>query len=78
MGEWRYSSKILDLGTKWRWVDSFMAWLIYLKGKILLYLLDIRLIGPQSWSRHWRRKNSLPPAGNQILAIQPVAYCYTN
>jgi hypothetical protein len=23
MGEWRYSSTILDLGSRWRWVVSF-------------------------------------------------------
>jgi hypothetical protein len=29
MGEWRYSSTILDLGTSWRWVVSFTPWPLY-------------------------------------------------
>jgi hypothetical protein len=28
-GEWRYSSTILDLSTRWRWVVSFMPWPLY-------------------------------------------------
>jgi hypothetical protein len=33
MGEWRYSSTILDLGTRWTWVVSFTTWLLYPRGK---------------------------------------------
>jgi hypothetical protein len=33
MGEWRYSSTILDLGTRWRWVASYMSRPLYYRGK---------------------------------------------
>jgi hypothetical protein len=29
LGKWRYSSMHLDLGVRWRWVVSFMPWLLY-------------------------------------------------
>jgi hypothetical protein len=29
MGEWMYSSTIIDLGTRWRWVVSFMPRPLY-------------------------------------------------
>jgi hypothetical protein len=29
MGEWRYSSTFLDLGTRWRWLVSFTLRLLY-------------------------------------------------
>jgi hypothetical protein len=31
-GKWRYSSSILDLGTRWRLVVSFIHWPLYLQG----------------------------------------------
>jgi hypothetical protein len=37
MGEWRYSSAVLDLSTRWRWVVSFMPQPLY----------------PQVKSPHW-------------------------
>jgi hypothetical protein len=45
MGELRYSSTILDLGTRWRWVVSFMPRPLYPR-----YPLDRRLGGPKSRS----------------------------
>jgi hypothetical protein len=45
-----YSSTILDLGTRWRWMVSFRSWLLYPRGKNPQYSLDRRLCGPQSWS----------------------------
>jgi hypothetical protein len=50
MGEWRYSSTILDLSTRWWWVVSFMSMSLYHQGNIPRYPLDRRLSGPQSWS----------------------------
>jgi hypothetical protein len=41
-GEWRYSSTILDLCTRWRWVVSF-----YPQEKGPWYSLDRRLCGPR-------------------------------
>jgi hypothetical protein len=34
MGEWRYSSTILDLETRWRWVISFTFLPLHPRGKI--------------------------------------------
>jgi len=39
---------ILDFSTRWRWVVSFMAWLLYPQGKSICYPLDRRLRGPQN------------------------------
>jgi hypothetical protein len=33
MGEWRYCSTILDLGTRWRWVVSFTPRPLYPRGE---------------------------------------------
>jgi hypothetical protein len=35
MGGWRYSSTLLDLGTRWSWVVSFTLWLLYTTGQEL-------------------------------------------
>jgi hypothetical protein len=43
MGEWRYSSTILDIGTRWRWVVSFTPLPLNPRGKTLRYPLDRRL-----------------------------------
>jgi hypothetical protein len=48
MGEWRYSSTILDLGTIWRRVVSFTSRPLYPRGKNLWYPLNRRLGEPQS------------------------------
>jgi hypothetical protein len=32
MGEWRYSSTVLDIGTRWRWVVSFTPRPLYPRG----------------------------------------------
>jgi hypothetical protein len=48
MGEWRYSSTILDLGTRWRREVSFTPQPLYLRGNFPRYPLDGRLGGPQN------------------------------
>jgi hypothetical protein len=66
-------SRILDLGTRWRWVVSFTP-----QGKSPWYLLDRRLGGSQSRSgRSGEEKNSEPLPGLEPPIIQPVAQCYT-
>jgi hypothetical protein len=47
--------RILDLGTRWRWVASFTPWPLYPQGKSPWYPLDRRLGGPQS---HFGRGSS--------------------
>jgi hypothetical protein len=54
MGEWRYSSTILDLGTIQRSVVSFMSQPLFPWGKSPQYLMDRKLVGPQSQYRHCR------------------------
>jgi hypothetical protein len=56
--------RILDLGTRWRWVVSFTPRPPYPQGKSLWYLLARRLAGSQRWSgRGGEEKNSQPMPG---------------
>jgi hypothetical protein len=56
--------RILNLGTRWRWVVSFTPQPLYPQGKSPWYPLDKRLGGPQSRSgRGGEGKNSRPPSG---------------
>jgi hypothetical protein len=41
---------ILDLGTSWKWVDSFTPRPLFLRRKSPQYLLDRKIGGPQNWS----------------------------
>jgi hypothetical protein len=68
MGEWRYRSIILDLGTRWKWVVSFMP-----RPLNPRYPLDRVLGGHQSWSGRWGEEKNLTSFGNRTPAIQPVA-----
>jgi hypothetical protein len=79
MGQWRYSSTILDLGTRWRWVVSFMPRPFTPGGKSPRYTLDKRLGGPQCRSgRCGLEKNLFPPAGIGPRPANPVAGRYTD
>jgi hypothetical protein len=60
MGEWRYSSTIADLSTRWRWVASLTARLLYPWGNRFRYPLDRRLGGPQSRSGRCGEEKILP------------------
>jgi hypothetical protein len=65
---------ILDLGTRWRCVISFMPQLLYYQGKSPWYPMDRRLGKPQNWSGHsGEEKNSQPLLGLEPPIIQPVA-----
>jgi hypothetical protein len=63
MGEWRYSSTILELGTRWRSPQ---------------YLLHRRLGGLQTRSERCGEDKQLGPARNRTPAVQPVARHCTN
>jgi hypothetical protein len=67
MGEWRYSSTIPDLGTKWRWVVSFTPWLLYPRGKSPRHPLDRRLGGPQNSSGRYGEEECFLP----LTEIEP-------
>jgi hypothetical protein len=73
MGEWRYSSTILDLGTRWRWAISFTPRMLYPRGNCPRYPLDRRLSGPQSRSGRCGEERNLPPVVSRTPAVQPVA-----
>jgi hypothetical protein len=61
---------ILNLGTRWRWVVSFMPRLLYPQGKNLRYPLNRRLGALHSRSgRGVEVKNSQPPPG-----IEPQSF----
>jgi hypothetical protein len=65
MGKWRYSSTILDLGTRWRWVFSFTPLPLYPWGKSP----GTHWIG--GWVGPRREKSCI--AGNRTRVVQPVA-----
>jgi hypothetical protein len=70
--------RILDLGTRWRWVVGFTLRPLHPQGKIPWYPLDRRLGGLQSRSgRGGEQKNSQPPPELEPLIIQLVAQRYT-
>jgi hypothetical protein len=50
MREWRYSSTILNLGTRWRWVVSFKPLQLYPQGNRRRYPLNRTVDEPQSRS----------------------------
>jgi hypothetical protein len=64
MGQWRYSFTILDHGTAWQRVVSFMPWLLYLCGKSLWYPSNRRLGGTQSLSEHYGGEKNFATARN--------------
>jgi hypothetical protein len=73
VGEWRYSStNILDLDFRWRWVVSLIP-----------RSLDPRDVNAQGrapepvWTP-WNREKVLALAENQTLALQLIAYRYTD
>jgi hypothetical protein len=59
--------RILDVGTRWRWVVSFMPRPLYSQGMRLRYPLDRSLGGSQGRSgRGGEEKNSQPPTGIEL------------
>jgi hypothetical protein len=51
LGSGNTAPSILDIGTRWSWVDSFTPRPVYSQGKTPRYPLDKSLGGPQSRSR---------------------------
>jgi hypothetical protein len=78
-GEWRNSSTILELGTRWEWALSFTPLLIYHPGKRPRERVDRRGGGPSAGMKAVeKRKISCSPAGNRTPAIHPVAHYQTD
>jgi hypothetical protein len=78
MTQWRYSSTIRDLNTRWRWLVSFTPWPLYPRGKSSRYRLDRRLGGPQSRSECCGEEKNLVPARIRTAAVQFVARRYSD
>jgi hypothetical protein len=76
MGKWRYTSSILDLDTRWRWVASFTPLSLYLQRRSPHCPLDTRLGVPQSRSVHCGEEK-ITTIGSRIGTIQPIADRYT-
>jgi hypothetical protein len=69
--------RILDLGTRWRWVVSFTPPSLHPQGNSPWYPLERRLSGPQSRSGRSDEKNSQLLPGLEPPTIQPIAQLYT-
>jgi hypothetical protein len=67
MGEWRYSSTILHLGTRWKWVVCFTPLPVYQCINSPSHPLYRRLGGSQSQSGHYGGDKNLPA----IMGIEP-------
>jgi hypothetical protein len=79
MGERRYSSTLLDLGTTRRQVVSFTSLPLYPWGSNPQYPLHRRLGGPQSQSGHCGVKINLSALlGIKLQLFQPIARHYTD
>jgi hypothetical protein len=75
MGEWRYSSTSLNLGTRWSWVVSFTPRPLYSRWKSLRYPLDTKVNGPQRRSAYCGVENSLlllPGIKPRTSSLYPV------
>jgi hypothetical protein len=78
LGNRDIAPRILELGTRWRWVVSFKRRPLYPQEKSRRHPLDRSLGGPQSRSGSGcTEKNSQPLPEIEPPIIQPVAQCYT-
>jgi hypothetical protein len=72
--EWRYSSTILDLGTRWRWEAILTPLPIYPPGKDPPVPIgqEAGWVPEPVWAL-WRGAKSLSAARNRTMAVKPVA-----
>jgi hypothetical protein len=71
--ESRYSSTILDLDTRRKWVVSFTHRPLYSRRKSPRYPLTRRLSGAQNRSGCCGENKNLDPVGNWTAAVHPEA-----
>jgi hypothetical protein len=70
--------RILGLGTRWKWVVSFIHRPLYPRGNSPWYPLGRRLGALQNRSGHGvEEKNSQPLPGLEPPIVLPVDQCYT-
>jgi hypothetical protein len=63
MEEWRRSSSVLVLGTRWRWVVKFTPRPLYPRKYSPRYKFDRKLGGPQSRSGRCGEEENVTPPG---------------
>jgi len=77
-------SPCINLGTRWKWVVSFLPWQLYPQGKKPWYPLDKRLGGSQSQSGPGSKErksqpllgsNPSHPAHSLVTILTELAYC---
>jgi hypothetical protein len=76
-----YLHSFFDLGTRWRWVESFMPLPLYPQGKSPWYPLYRGLVGPRAvLDVVVKRKipNPRQKSNPRTPIIQPVAQLYTD
>jgi hypothetical protein len=78
MGEFKYSSTILDIGTRWMWAVSFTPRPLYPRRNCARYPLDMRVGGPKSQSRRCGEEKNLSPTWIGTPGVQPVARRWTD
>jgi hypothetical protein len=77
LGSGGITPRILDLGTRWRWVVSFMLLLLYSQAKSPWYPMDRRLGGTQSRSeRSGVENDSQPPSGLEPRSSSSISLSY--
>jgi hypothetical protein len=76
MGEWGYSSNLLDLGTRWRWAVSFTPLPLYPPGKEPPVPIGQKAEwAPESVWTLWRRENSCSYMDPTIASIRLKDLC---
>jgi hypothetical protein len=75
-GGWRYSSTILELDTRWRWVVSFTPRLLYSRGKVPCSHCIGGWVGPKACLDVVEKTKISCPCRNLTPAVQSVARRY--
>jgi hypothetical protein len=74
MVEWRYTTCVLHLDTRWRQVISFLPRPMYPWEKGASYPFDRRLDGPHSWSGCGAKEKKIPAIARKwTLVVQSMA-----
>jgi hypothetical protein len=77
-GEWRYSSSILDLGTRWRCVVSFNIRARYSRCKSVCTRCIGGWVGTRADLDAVQKRKIFAPARNRNPAVQPIARSYND